>query len=151
MFMLTFIIVQISLLIFLAFHDFVHIPPLTNIKDLKKLHSLKNRLFGAVFTSLFALIPLVLTLIFKPHLPLWCIAIMLISYGTLTFGTIQAWWIPYFFGSTEKHKAGFAEYKNTHHFLPKRGDNIIPNTFHVLLHLQVWFCFIFVTYLLIAL
>jgi len=46
-------------------------------------------------------------------------------------------------------KADFAEYENTHHFLPARGDNVVPNTLHVILHLQIWICFILSVYLLV--
>lgn len=71
-------------------------------------------------------------------------------YGLLSVGTILSWWVPYFFGSSEKLKNAFSKFKNTHHFLPPRKDHIIPNTLHVILHLQVWTCFALSLYFLLS-
>ncbi len=76
-------------------------------------------------------------------LPLWARLLFVSIYGLITFGTITAWWIPYFGGGYWIHgnKAGFEEYQDTHSFLPPRGNNVVPNTLHVILHIQVWICF----------
>ena len=74
-------------------------------------------------------------------LPHGVLILSALVYGLLTVGTLAAWWIPYIFGSYEKHKQGFIEYKDTHHFLPPRGDNVIPNTMHVIMHMFIWSCF----------
>jgi hypothetical protein len=67
----------------------------------------------------------------------------------LTFGTIASWWVPYIYGSSAEHKKGFAEYHDTHAFLPARGNNIVPNTLHCILHMHVWICFAISIYLLV--
>ncbi len=141
MLLLAFIIVQISLLMFMLLHDFISIPPLNDIKALEKEHSLTHRALNAFFCSIPVAVPLILTLYYMPDIPFWPAVNMVLPYGILTIGTICSWWIPYMFGSSDKHKAAFSMFKNTHHFLPVHGDNVIPNTLHVLLHLQVWFCF----------
>ncbi len=141
-----FIILQVVLLFVMTFHDWVHLPPLTDIRELEKYSTKKGRVINSLIFFLLVCIPLLLTTLYQPELFL-CVKITIISmYGLLTFGTVFAWWIPYFFGSSEKHKNDFIEYRTTHHFLPKRGDNIVPNTFHVLLHLLIWSCFVLSTY-----
>lgn len=134
-----FITIQSVLLAFMALHDWVHLPPLTNIRDLEKEHSVRSRLISSLLNTLFVVIPLGLTLAHYPG-PFPCSTITHITlfYAFLTLGTVLSWWVPYMFGSSAKHKQGFIEYKNTHHFLPAKGDNIIPNTFHCILHLLVW-------------
>lgn len=124
----------------MALHDWVHVPPLTNIPDLKKSHSFHDRLLSACVNAGFVLIPLILTVQYRYHFTRQVLLIITIFYSILTLGTICAWWVPYIFGSSQAHKQGFAEYHNTHHFLPARGDNVVPNTLHVILHLQVWAC-----------
>ncbi len=144
-----FIILQIILLFFMTFHDWVHLPPLTDIRELEK-HSTRNgRLINSAIFFLLIFIPFTLTWLYKPHFPLWVLIALISFYLPLSLGTIFAWWVPYFLGSSEQHKKTFAEYKYTHHFLPARGDNVIPNTFHVILHLQIWTCLGISVYLLI--
>lgn len=142
-----FIGLQIVLLFIMALHDWIHIPPLTDIRALEKHHSKTDRLITAIINTLFVLIPLVLTWLSLPG-PIPCRRAVIITafYTVLTIGTILAWWVPYLFGSSQKHKEGFAEYKDTHHFLPPRGDNVVPNTFHFILHLFVWACLGFSIY-----
>ena len=145
-----FIILQIILFFFMTFHDWVHVPPLTDIRELEKHSTKKGRIISSIIFAVIVLIPLFLTWIYRVNYPLWVLISITNFYGLLSLGTILSWWVPYFFGSySEKHKAAFAEYRHTHHFLPAIGDNVIPNTFHVILHLQIWTCFGIALYLLI--
>lgn len=139
-----FLIIQCILFLFMALHDWIDIPPFTNLTTLKKAHSFRFRLIGSLINSTLVLIPIIVTLIYMSStLPLWARLFFVSIYGLITFGTITAWWIPYFGGGYLIHgnKAGFEEYRNTHSFLPVRGDNVVPNTLHVILHIQVWVCF----------
>lgn len=139
-----FIAIQASLLFFMVLHDWVDLPPLTDLKALKKAHSFKERLLGSVLNGLLVFIPLVIAIAYRHSFPpVWARIVFTAIYGLITFGTITAWWIPYFGGGYLIHgnRAGFEEYRNTHSFLPARGNNVVPNTLHVLLHLQVWICF----------
>lgn len=146
---ICFIILQIILFFFMTFHDWVHLPPLTDIRALEKHSSKQGRVINSIIFALIVLIPLSLTWFYEPNFPQWTLITIVSFYGLLSLGTILSWWVPYFFGSSQAHKQGFAEYKNTHHFLPARGDNVVPNTFHVILHLQIWSCFAIALYLLI--
>ncbi len=139
-----FIIIQCVLFLFMTLHDWVDIPPFTNLKALRKAHSVKSRLIGSLVNGGLVLIPIIVSLLYiASPLPLWARILFVIIYGLITIGTITAWWIPYFVGRYWLHgnKTGFEEYRNTHSFLPPRGDNIVPNTLHVILHIQVWICF----------
>lgn len=145
-----FIVIQIILLLFMGLHDWIDIPPFTDIQELSKHHSVKERFVSAIINASFVLVALVLTVVYaSTTYPLWVAIIIAVVYLLLTIGTICAWWIPYIFGSSQAHKAGFIEYRNTHHFLPARGDNVIPNTLHALLHLLVWASFGSSIYILI--
>ena len=145
-----FILLQSVLLLFMTFHDWVHLPPLTDIRELEKHSTKMGRLINSIVFFFLIFIPLFLTWHYQPNFPLWVLISIVNFYGWLTLGTILSWWVPYFFGSSEKHKADFAEYKNTHHFLPAIGDNVIPNTFHVILHVQIWVCFLISLYLVMV-
>src|SRR5438309_3155916 len=126
----VFIMLQIILLFIIALHDWIHLPPLTDIRTLEKLHSKKDRLIASTIYTFIVLIPLLITWYYRARFELWVLITIIVIYGVLSLGTIASWWVPYFFGSSEKHKAGFVEYQNTHRFLPSRGDNVVPNTFH---------------------
>lgn len=145
-----FIISQLILLPFITLHDWVHIPPLTDIRELEKHSTTLGRFINSLIYFLFIFIPLTLTVIYREQYPFWVLICWVSLYGLLTVGTIFAWWIPYLFGSTEKHKQDFIEYQGTHHFLPKHGNNVIPNTMHVILHLQIWLCFVLSLYFFIS-
>lgn len=139
-----FIVLQSLLFLCMAFHDWINIPPLTDLPALRKAHSLRLRLLGSCINGGLVLIPLIVTLFYiSSPMPLWARLLLTGIYGFLTMGTITAWWIPYFGGGywVRGNKAGFEEYRNTHSFLPARGSNVVPNTLHVILHLQIWGCF----------
>jgi len=128
----------------MALHDWIDMPPFTNLKALRKTHSFKFRLIGSFINAGLVLIPILVTLIYiASSLPFWARLLFTLIYGLITLGTITAWWIPYFGGGywVHRNKAGFEEYRNTHSFLPPRGNNIVPNTLHIILHIQVWICF----------
>lgn len=148
---ITFIVFQVILLLFMALHDWVSIPPFNNVEGLKQAHTPQFIWRMTIINTSMVAIPLAFTIIYAQQpVPLWAALIMSIIYLLITIGTITAWWIPYLFGSSEAHKLGFAEYKNTHHFLPPRGDNVIPNTLHVVLHFFAWSCLAISLYLLVA-
>lgn len=149
--LLFFIAIQFVLLAFMLFHDWISIPPLNDIEALKTNDSTFYRVLGSLINGLFVLIPLILTIIFfdHNHVPFSIALIVFSFYFVLTLGTIFSWWLPYIFGSSKTLKEAFSKFKNTHHFLPARGDNIVPNTLHVILHIQVWICLAISIYYLI--
>ncbi|MGE0207289.1 MAG: hypothetical protein AB7R69_05580 [Candidatus Babeliales bacterium] len=144
-----FIALQIILFFVMTFHDWVHIPPLTDIRELEKHSTKKGRFINSLIFALIVAYPLYLTYAYRDHYTFGSMLSIVLVYGLLTLGTILSWWIPYFFGSySAAHKEAFAEYRTTHHFLPPIGDSVVPNTFHVLLHLLIWTCFGIALYLL---
>jgi hypothetical protein len=112
------------------------------IDALKRSNSDFYRLLGSFINGITVLIPLIITLKFyrSDRISLSTDITIFTFYFILTIGTILSWWVPYFFGSPKKHKDAFLKFSNTHHFIVPRGDNVIPNTLHVILHLQVWAC-----------
>lgn len=140
MFFNFFISVQSSLLLIMLLHDWIDLPPFTDIAALKKAHTLKERILSTLINSTFVIIPLLITLHYKYAIPNFLKWIVLLIYTLLSIGAICAWWIPYFFGSSQAHKEGFIEYKNTHSFLPQRGNNVRPNTLHIILHIHIFIC-----------
>ena len=137
-----FLFLQCILFVFMFLHDWVDIFPLNDIKALRNNHSYKILIIQTIINVLVILYPLLLTYIYADYgYPYWVTIAFVCCYGFLTLGTIMTWWVPYLFGSSIQYKAGFVEYKNTHHCLPARGDNVIPNTLHVVLHILVWACF----------
>lgn len=141
MILFLFLITQIILTLFILLHDWIDLPPFTDLKALRKEHSMRLLIISTIINTGTVLCGLLMTILKYPGpYPLWIKVSWIIIYTLLTIGTITAWWIPYFFGSSARYKAGFAEYKNTHTFLPARGNNVVPNTLHIILHVQVWFC-----------
>ncbi|HVT87741.1 MAG TPA: hypothetical protein VHD56_02730 [Tepidisphaeraceae bacterium] len=59
-----------------------------------------------------------------------------VIYCAITLGSaIMMWWIPYFFGASEKTKQEYARmYAGTKQVLPLRGDNPRPNLLHLFFH-----------------
>ena len=146
-----FILLQSVLLLFMLFHDWIPIPPFNDIAALKKVDSYFYRLFGSLINGVVVFIPMMLTWKFYgSHTIALPDSITIFSfYFLITIGTILSWWIPYFFGSSTQHKQRFTKFKNTHHFLPERRDHVIPNTLHIILHLQIWACLFIAGYFII--
>lgn len=143
----VYIVLQIVLLFVMSLHDWIHIPPFTDIRALERHSSVAMRLINSVIFAGVVLIPLYISRLLYDHAMTPHLAIIpVFAYGLLTIGTIASWWVPYFFGSSESFKAHFIEYQHTHHFLPARGDNIVPNTLHVILHVLIWSCFALAIY-----
>jgi len=128
----------------LALHDLVHIPPLTNVHDLKRHSSTRRLLLDATINGLCGAVPLFLLFYYGAAPPLWALRTIISFYSLLLLGALCSWWVPYFFGSPEAHRQAFAKFSRTHHFLPHRGENVRPNTFHVLLHVLMLACLVLV-------
>jgi hypothetical protein len=150
--LISFVVLQIVLLLFMVFHDWIPLPPLNDITALRLRDNNLYRLTGSVVNGAMVVVPLTLSLTYygRPIEGLRLPVIITVCYALLTLGTLLSWWVPYLFGSSQGHKEQFDKFKNTHHFLPARGENVVPNTLHVLLHLQVWACLAMACYLLVS-
>ncbi|MGE3557312.1 MAG: hypothetical protein AB7M93_30845 [Candidatus Obscuribacterales bacterium] len=138
---IAFVVIQAVLILFMALHDWVRAAPLNDIDALAKEDSVMKRLIGSAINTGWVLVPFIVTLVYFPGpYPEWATGLFLAFYVGLTAGTILSWWIPYFFGSSPEHKRAFRKFAKTHHCLPPIKDHVVPNTLHILLHLQVWAC-----------
>ena len=138
---MLFIILQSILLLFMLLHDLIKVPPFNDIDALRATDSTSWLIFSTIVNSFCVAIPLYLTLQLFFQSAFSCARLIIVCfYALLTFGTICSWWMPYILGSSASHKMHFHKFKNTHHFLPARGNNVVPNSLHVVLHLLVWSC-----------
>ncbi|MBM18092.1 MAG: hypothetical protein CL947_03450 [Epsilonproteobacteria bacterium] len=142
-----FIVLQTILFFYITLHDWIEARPFTDIQALRSKFTVKKIAFGSLVYTLIIGIPLYLTIAY-PEMSLVVAGNICIFYALTTLGTILSWWVPYFFGSSSEHKKEFAIFKNTHTFLPIRGTNVVPNTLHVILHVQIWLCCIISFYYL---
>ena len=119
----------------LLLHDWVPVPPLTDVRAARKGHSVQAMILGTALSSVFPVIGLVLTLVSTTSgWPKWLPAYLLATYGLLFAGELQAWWIPYLLRPEPKRAAQYEEmYGKTHAFLPVR-NGIRVNTLHFALH-----------------
>lgn len=66
MFLTPFIAIQVTLLLFMALHDWIDIPPYTDIDALKKHHTAKERVIASIINGSMVAIPLILTFVYMP-------------------------------------------------------------------------------------
>ncbi|MGA9530651.1 MAG: hypothetical protein WBQ73_02060 [Candidatus Babeliales bacterium] len=146
-----YLFLQSVLLVLLVLHDWVHLPPLTDIRAMEKMGSFRGRLINSGLFFLCVAFPLSLSWYYAPHFPQWALFTIVFIYSVLSAGAIIAWWVPYFFGGYSKeYKRGFDEYKLTHRFLPTISDHIVPNTAHVIIHICIWICWLLSLFFLVS-
>ena len=134
---ITLLLLEAVQVVFLWLHDWIPVGRLNNVAAIRR-EDTSARLtvvtliqavpftLGLVFTALF----------FAGPAPLWVMRWLWISYGVLFLGQLRAWWIPYLFVPDPKRAARYQIiFANTHSFLPER-HGMVPNTFHILLHLS---------------
>jgi hypothetical protein len=141
---LIWIALQIAILLFLLIHDWIPLGALNDIPGVKSQNSTARNAFNTAVNCIPVLIGLILSILYYlGRYPLATMTYLLFLYLLLLVGELRAWWIPYFFGTTEervkRYKAMFGQ---THSFLPER-NGIVPNTAHVLLHVATLLAFVF--------
>lgn len=126
---------QIFHVAFLALHDWIPLGRLNDLRAVRKENPGAKLLTATVISTLPFAVPLIegLRHVHGPW-PGWVWIWLWVAYGLLFFGEVQAWWWPYFKGTSEKtlerYRVMFGE---THAFLPvRRGVRI--NTLHFVLH-----------------
>jgi hypothetical protein len=123
-------------LVILLFHDWIPLGSLNDVRAVRQANPGARVLVGTLISSLPPGVAFALSVTHLgrayPHwlvLTLWCI------YGFLFVGELEAWWVPYFFGSSIKRVERYrAMFGSTKAFLPPR-NGIIPNTLHCCLHI----------------
>jgi len=136
--MLTLLLaLQIFHVVFLALHDWIPLGRLNDVRAVRKENPGSKLLVGTVITTSLFVPPLVegLRHVHGPW-PGWVWVWLRVAYGLLFLGELQAWWWPYFMGTSEKtverYRVMFGE---THAFLPTRCG-IRINTLHFVLHVM---------------
>ncbi len=129
------IVLQSFQLAFLLLHDWLPLGPLNHISAIRRTLTPLQRFVGLLVPGIPVTIALILSLrYFGISYPSWIKWWLRITYGFLFLGELEAWWIPYLFGTTAKRVALYqALFGGTHAFLPPR-HGIVVNTLHVALH-----------------
>jgi hypothetical protein len=134
--MLTLLLaLQIFHVAFLALHDWIPMGRLNDVRAVREENSGAKLLIGTVITTSLFVPPLIegLRHVHGPW-PGWVWVWLWAAYGLLFLGEIQAWWWPYFMGTSEKTVERYrVMFGSTHAFLPARRG-ILINTLHFVLH-----------------
>jgi hypothetical protein len=127
--------VQTFMLIFLVFHDWVHLPPWTNARAVRRVYPASANLRNTLINSVPVALAVALTIRYlHTDIPAWVRTLWVLLYGLFLLGEYRAWWHPYWFGWEPDRLVRYqALFGGTHTFLPRRGG-MAPNTAHVLLH-----------------
>jgi hypothetical protein len=134
----VFIFVQLLILFTEILDDWIPMYPLNDLNSLHSSHNKIGILISTIINSLFVAIPLGLSVWYGVSAPLNIKKSIMYFYLGVSLGVIISWWVPYFVGSWPAHKKKFEIFKKTHQLLPPRGDNVVPNTLHILLHILIW-------------
>jgi hypothetical protein len=134
--MLIFLLdLQIFQVAFLLLHDWIPLGPLNDPGAVRSEHPPAKMLLGTSISTL----PFAIALGYSLHSlhhpwPRWLFIFLWIAYAFLFAGELEAWWVPYFFGTKPERVASYDRmFGATHAFLPAR-HGIRVNTLHVILH-----------------
>lgn len=122
-------------LAFLLLHDWVPLGRLNDVSAVRRTITPLQRIAGVLVPGIPVLIALSLSVKYfgSPYFG-WVKWWLLATYGFLFLGELEAWWIPYFFGTTATRVAMYQSlFSRTHSFLTPR-NGIVVNTLHVVLH-----------------
>ena len=121
--------------LFLLTHDWLPLAPFNDIAGVRSQNTTPRLIRDTLINTLPMAILLGISLRYADRpFPRWLKWLTAILYGVFFAGELQAWWIPYFFGTTPDRIARYrAMFGKTHAFLPER-NGIVPNTMHVVLH-----------------
>lgn len=132
---LLLVALQVFQLAFLLLHDWLPLGRLNDISAVRRTSTPLRTIAGLLVPGIPVFIGLSLSLkYFGIAYPGWVRWWLRVTYGFLLLGQLEAWWIPYLFGTTAERVALYqALFRRTHSFLPPR-HGIVVNTLHVVLH-----------------
>jgi hypothetical protein len=128
-------------------HDLVDIPGWTHGKQVQSIMGTRKLWIATMVNAVFPGVAVAFAIRYwnKPK-PAFVYDYWLIYCAVTVLSAIAMWYVPYFFGTTEKRKRDFSKmYAGTRQVLPRRSDHPRPNLLHVCFH------FLFVTTLILAL
>lgn len=128
---------QLFQVLFLGLHDWIPLGRLNDTKAARQANPGAALLTTTAISAAPFAILLAFSLVDAPRAyPGWLIDALLIAYGVLFLGELQAWWIPYLVWPQPRRALRYeALFGRTHAFLPER-NGIRPNTLHILLHVS---------------
>ena len=122
--------------IVVTLHDLVDVPGWTHTRQVQAAIGRRKLWLVTAINGIFPGIAVAFVIYFwnRPK-PLYVVDYwVLYSAVTVVFAVVM-WYVPYFFGATEKHKRTYANmYAGTLQILPARNDNPRPNLLHVCFH-----------------
>jgi hypothetical protein len=129
------IALQIFHLLFLLLHDWLPLGNLNNVSAFQKSTTVAQKVASLLVPSIPVIFGLGFTVLANSRGSNLSFRIIFSAvYGFLFLGELEAWWIPYAFGTSEERVARYRTlFAETHSFLPSR-HGITPNTLHVALH-----------------
>ena len=144
------IALQCFVVLFVAFHNWVPLGTLNNLKGVRAEFSIQKLLVTTLVNltpfaiglaaSVFYLVPQGYSTthavgkdnFFGRSFPGWLFWWLWATYGLACYGSLKAWWIPYLFRAEPERAARYeVMYAGTHSFFPER-NGIRPNTLHVI-------------------
>jgi hypothetical protein len=127
------IALQSFVVLFVAFHNWIPLGTLNNLKGVRAEFSTKKLLITTFvnFTP-FAIGLAASVFYFRRGFPGWLYWWLWITYGLACYGSLKAWWIPYLFRPEPERAARYqVMYAGTHSFFSER-NGLRPNTLHVI-------------------
>lgn len=126
---------QMFHVLFLMLHDWVPLGKLNDVKAVRAENLGQRLLWTTLISAMPFVVPLVGSFVYLgQRYPHWLWIWLWVAYGTLFWGELRAWWVPYFFGTDEKRVERYDKmFGRTHSFLSRR-NGIEPNTLHIVLH-----------------
>ena len=120
--MATLIALQSFVVLFVAFHNWVPLGTLNNVKGVRIEFPTGKLLMTTVVNLTPMVIGLTLSLFyFVTGRPGWVFWWLWITYGLACYGSLTAWWIPYLLRPEPERAARYRTmYAGTHAFLPER-------------------------------
>jgi hypothetical protein len=132
----TFLALQLFVVVFLLFHDWIPLGRLNNLSAIRHEDGLLRRVFVTLLPGLPAAIALYFcSKYFGQPYPHGLEMLLWITYCVLIVGILRAWWIPYLVLPDAERAARYQViFAGTHSFLPKR-NGMAPDTMHTVFHL----------------
>jgi hypothetical protein len=132
------IALQVFVVLFIAFHDWIPLGRLNDIRSVQSADSTAKLFIVTVLSTLPFAVCLAGSIYYVGrHFPGWLIWTFWISYAAALVGMLRAWWVPYLLVANRARAARYqVMFSRTHAFLPAR-NGIRPNTLHVTLHIVI--------------
>ncbi len=131
------IALQAYVVLFVAFHDWVPIGRLNDVKSVRSTDGAGRLILVTALSVLPFAFGLVESLVHASRFPGWLMIFLWVSYAVATYGLLRTWWAPYLLFAEPSRAARYqAMHGATHAFLPIR-NGLRPNTLHVTVHLAI--------------